>query len=87
MSPSEDRLRIECSTVGELIAVLQGLPPETIPFSYEHPPFTGCLVIQQNDGKVMIAGPDKPVGTGTHCKARSPSSDRMAVGEQGEHAA
>jgi len=77
MSTSE--LRVECRTVGELIAVLQQFPAETVPFSYE-PPFTGCLVVEQSNGRIMIASPDRSADDASLARPK-PSSDRMAVGE------
>lgn len=75
-------LRIVCRTVGELVAALAHMPPETVPFSYEHPPFDGCLLTYTNDGKVMISGAERLAGDGPACSpVPKPTSDRMAVGE------
>lgn len=42
-------------TVGELIAILSKLDPNSVPMSHE-PPFTGVKVVAQDDsGKVMLA--------------------------------
>jgi len=41
-------------TIGELISILSDMDPNTVPMSHE-PPFTGVKVVEQNNGKVMIA--------------------------------
>ena len=46
-------------TVGELRNLLEQFPDETVPFSWEHPPFTGVCLVPQNDGKLLIGPADE----------------------------
>lgn len=43
-------------TVGDLIEALSGLPKDTNVFTLR-PPFTGVVLIPQNNGSVMITSP------------------------------
>jgi hypothetical protein len=50
---------VVCNTVGELIAALSKIPPETIPIGIE-PPFDGIKVVPQTNGKVLFGRPREP---------------------------
>ena len=45
-------------TVGELREALAKFPDDTVPFSWEHPPFTGVCLVPQNSGKLLIGPAD-----------------------------
>lgn len=47
---------IICRTAAELIDALKKLPPETGIFTSE-PPFTGVMIVPQDDGKMLFARP------------------------------
>jgi hypothetical protein len=44
-------------SVAELIKELKKLPKDTVPITRE-PPFDGCCLFLQPDGKVLLASPE-----------------------------